>query len=126
MPILRISVIAEVDGSPVPGFPLERRTSLFAGQSFHYQKAPDSDAGSFSPLPGDDAAFASLIQALMLRPDLPVTVRLNGQSDAGVMIQSGGLLLVLDGIINTAPGTRVRVNNGSPATVTIKGYAGGG
>ena len=79
-------------------------------QSFAYEKAT---GGGYETLPTTQIAT---LQALALVADQAVTLRLDGQSDAGIVLSAGGLLLVLDATIDASATTNVTLDNSSGST----------
>ena len=123
MPQLKVKIEVDYDGITLPGFPVIRRLELDEGQQFEYEKADDGDATTFSALPADQIAT---IQALILQTDQVVTLRLDGQTDAGIVVNAGGLVLLFDVTIDAGAGaSNAKVNNNSGATALLKGITGG-
>ena len=114
MPALKITVLAEVDGQPLTGFPYVRRVVADAIQSFApYLKAGDSNTSTFTALP---TSALPTMQGLLVHADQDMTVRLNGQSDAGVLVKAGGLLLAFDTTMTAGATTNATVNINLPGT----------
>jgi len=124
MPSVKLTVDLEIDGVKVPGFPLVHRRSVDEVQHFAYDEAADNDLTTFSALP--TAQIAS-IQALLLRPlEQPITLRLDGQSDAGIIINTGGIVIIMDATIDAGAATNATVNNPDATAVSkLKGFAAG-
>lgn len=123
MPTLTVKVDVEIDGTPIAGFPIVRRLTVDEVQSFDYEQAAHGDAVTFAAIPADQLAE---IQALLVRTDKPVTLRLDGQADAGVGLNAGGLILLLDVDVDAGAGAaNAKVNNNSGATATLRGLAAG-
>ena len=121
MPALRIVVTAELDGVPLKGFPWVRRLAVDEAQSFEYEQTAHGDAITFTAVPADQLAT---IQALLLRPDKAVTLRLDGQTDAGIVINADGFVLLADVTIDAGAGaSNAKLNNNSGATAVIQGTA---
>ena len=118
MPTLRITITAEVDGAPVDGFPFTHQVQGDVAQDFDFV-AP-SNPGQF-PLPD---SIVTTLQALLVRTDKTLAIRLNMASVDVVTLNPGGLLLVLD---CKQPGDRLGPVNtyqqNSGDTGTIKGLA---
>ena len=112
----------ELDGLPVSGFPLDRRLLVDEASAIDYRKAVDG-AGTYVGVPLD---LLPTIQALVLRADRALTLRLNGQSDAGVLINAGGVVVLFDVTVNAGAGAaNAKVNNVSGATAFVQGVGGG-
>ena len=125
MPALKVIIDFQENGKSIQGFPIEGRVVVDEVQSFNYEKAADNDTTTFAALPADQIAE---IQALVIRPsDVPVTLRLDGQSDAGIVINAGGLLVLVDVDIDAGAGSsNCKLNNPHASTIAIiKGMAGG-
>jgi len=116
MSTIKITVDVEVDSISLPGYPKIRRLEVDESQQFKYEKT--SGAG-FAAIPLDQL---DEIQALLLESDQQVTVRLDGQSDAGIVLNAGGLLILLDTDIDAGAGaSNASLENTSGSTATIKG-----
>ena len=122
MPQVKITVLVEVDVRVLGGFPLVRRLEVDESQQFAYEKANDGDAVTFSAMPTDQLAE---IQALILQADQAVTLRLDNQSDAGIVVNAGGLVCLVDVDIDAGATTNAKVNNNSGVAANLKGVAGG-
>ena len=121
MPSIKFTIQAEIDGVPLNGFPLVRRVSVAELQTFEYEEANDGNTTTFSDIP---VGQLDSIQALLVRPDQQVNVRIDGQTDAGIIINAGGILLIIDGT-NDAGSNRARVNNNSGNTANLRGFGAG-
>lgn len=124
MPSIKLTVDLEIDGVKVQGFPLTRRLTVDEVQHFDYEEAADNDTTTFSALP--TAQIAS-IQALILRPlEQPITLRLDGASDAGIVINAGGMVIIMDATIDAGASTNATVNNPDASALSrLKGFAAG-
>jgi len=123
MPVLKVSLNVELDGQPVLGFPVIRRAVVDEVQQYEYEQAAHGDAVTFSAVPADQIAA---IQLLILRPDQQVTLRLDGQTDAGIVLDADSILLILGATIDAGAGSsNAKLNNNSGATAVIRGLAGG-
>jgi hypothetical protein len=114
---VKVTVLVEVDGEPVRGFPLQRRFSVDETQSFAYEKT--SGAG-FADIPDNQLTTG---QFTLLQPDRTVSFRFSDGAGAAaaVAVNAGGFLLVFDG--SWANG--IEVENTSGSTALIKGVVGG-
>lgn len=99
--------------------PLVRRITCDESQPFSYEKAA---TGGFVALP---ASQLDIINLLLLLPDQQVTLRLDAQTDAGLVLNAGGLLLIVNGVLDAGASTNATVDNSSGATTTLKGLASG-
>ena len=117
MPEIRVTVQVEQDGQAVPGFPLVQRLTTEQVVTFApYIKA----LGTFTSLPIESVLT---VQALIVRTDVAATVRLDGQTDAGIPLQAGGLLLILNADIDAGAATNATISTAADATV--RGLAAG-
>lgn len=121
MASLKVTVLVEQDGVPLD--PIVRRIEADELQGFSYEKVGTSDA-TYSAVPTGELGT---VQALVIDTDQTVTLRLNGQSSAGIVLNPGGLLVLVDATLNAGATTNVTVNNAAaPAVVALlKGLAGG-
>lgn len=116
---LEVTVTVKQDGKILAGFPLYRRVQVDEVQQFHTEQATGS---GFVSVPSGELGT---VHALVLRPSRAVTVRFANQSDAGLVVQASGLLLVLDALIGSGATTNIKVDNASGATAILEGLAGG-
>lgn len=119
MATIELSMTLRVDGQTVPGFPVIRKVTATETVAFDYQKA---SGGGYATLPVSDIAS---LAALVVRADQAVTVRLDGQSDAGIELNADGLLIILDAVIDAGASTNATISNASGAAATVKGWAAG-
>lgn len=114
---IRVTVLVEVDGEPVRGFPIQRRFTVDETQAFAYEK---TTGGGFADLPDNQLTTG---QFVLLQPDRTVSFRFSdGAAGAtSVDVNAGGLLLVFDG--SWANG--IEVSNASGSTALIRGQVGG-
>lgn len=119
MPIYEIAVQVKKNGEPVSGFPVTRRIETDESQSFEHEEVT---GGGFVALPTSEMDELNLFLA---RVDQEVTFRFDGQTDAGIVLKSGGLILIIDADIDDGAATNATVSNVSGKTVNIKGLAGG-
>ena len=116
---LDITVSVKRNGQDVPGFPYRHRVLVDEVQTFSYEKA---DGGGYVSLPIAEVASVS---ALILTADQALTVRLDGQSDAGIPLTANGLLLVIGGPIDAGASTNATIDNSSGSTAVVKGLGAG-
>lgn len=122
MSTLTATITLTRDGLPIAGFPLTRRLSADELQTFAYDEANDGDTTTFSALPTGELGT---IQALCVTANKAVTIRLDGQSDAGVTLAANGVLLILNATIDASASTNATINNNSGATALVTGVAAG-
>ncbi len=119
---LKVTVSVELDGNPVAGFPVTRRIALAETYQFAYEHGDDGDTTTFTTIPDSKVAES---QALVLTSDQAVNVRLDGQTDQGILLNANGLLLIIDADIDAGAGSNVKINNNSGSTANITGVGGG-
>lgn len=118
-----ITLHVRKNGVIVEGFPVTRRIETDESQGFGYEKANDGDSTTFSALPADQLAT---IQLLIVKTDKAITLRLDNQSSAGIELNAGGLLAIIDCTIDAGAGANnAKVNNNSGATALVDGVAAG-
>jgi|SRR5882724_4197140 len=102
---------------------ITRRVEVQESQGFSILKANDGDITTFTEIPAEQL---DTIQAFVLRTDKAVTVRFNGQSDAGILLNTGGIIIVFDATINAGSAiANASVNNNSGAPALLEGFAAG-
>lgn len=123
MPLLRVVILASLDGEGVSGFPLVRRLTVDETQGFQVDKPGTADA-TYSAVPTGELAT---LQHLIFTTDTAVTLRLNGQSDAGIVLGAGGVVLLLGATLTAGAATNATVNNSAAASViaALRGVAAG-
>ena len=117
--ILDVTVIIKRNGRDITGFPYQKRMVVDELQSFAYEKAT---GGGHETLPTTQIAT---LQALVVTADQALTLRLDGQSDAGIVLSAGGLLLILDATIDAGVSTNATLDNSSGSTAVITGIGAG-
>lgn len=117
--VLDVTVIIKRNGRDVTGFPFQWRKVVDELQSFAYEKAT---GGGHETLPTTQIAT---LQVLVVTADQALTLRLDGQSDAGIVLSAGGLLLVLDATIDAGVSTNATLDNSSGSTAIITGLGAG-
>lgn len=122
MPTLKATINLELNGVSVAGFPVVKRLELDESQEFRYEKVDDTNGTTFIAVP--TAQIAS-IQALIVQADQQLTFRFDGQTDAGILLNAGGLILVMDATIDASAATNLTVNNNVQPTANITGLAAG-
>jgi hypothetical protein len=119
MPTLKLTVQADLDGVPLSGFPVVRRVHVAEVQAFETLQAP---TGEFLPLPLSEL---SRVAALILRSDQVIVLRLNGQSDMGINMEAGGMVVLFDVALDAGAAVNATVWNPGTLPVTLRGVAGG-
>ncbi len=124
MAVLEFILTAKVDGKILEqfGLPLRRRIVVDEIQGMGpYEKADDSDSTTFTTAPIQQVGT---VQALMLTGTQAITLRLDGQSDAGIALGADGLLFIVGGTIDAGAATNVTVNANGAAS-DVSGFAAG-
>lgn len=90
MPQVKVTILVEVDGQPVSGFPHVTRHQVeqVVPWNPYVQAAGGLDA--FTPIP---APTIGTLQALVMRPSKPITLRFADQSDAGLPLEAGSVFI---------------------------------
>ena len=123
MPTLKLELSLSIDGVPVKGFdPVIRKLSVDESVTFVTEKANDGNTTSFSTLP---VAELDTIKFLALRPSKQITLRLDGQSNAGIVLDADSLMVVLGATIDASAATNALVNNNSGAVSRLEGLGAG-
>lgn len=118
MPSLKVTVLIEQDGQE--RLRLMRRLSVTDAVAFQYTKA---NGGGYVTLPIGELAAVSVLA--VEAPEQAVTLRLDGQSDAGISLNAGGFLLVVDGNLDAGASTNATLDNSSGSDAPVRGLAGG-
>lgn len=119
MDSFRVTVLVEKNGQRVDELSVVKRVEIPEYQSFNYDRA---SAEGFIALPTGQIAE---IQLLVVRVDQPVTLRLNGQSDAGIDLVAGGYVLIVGADIDVASATNVMMETNSGQTTRVVGIGAG-
>ena len=121
MPVIEITVQCTLDSKPLDGFPFTRRVEVSESQTFNVQKTTDV---SYTTIPSVD--YIPSVGVFLLRTDSgPVTLRFAGQSDAGIPLNAGALIAIVDAAIASGAATNVKVLNGAGATASLRGLVAG-
>jgi hypothetical protein len=91
-------------------------------QPFDYTKADNGDGTTFDALP---MSQLDTIQVLSIRTDAVATVRLDGQSDAGIVLAAGGAIDLIDVTIDAGAGASNASANANGTTPQLRGFGGG-
>lgn len=120
---LEFTLSIKKDGELLPESFIIKRLTVDEIQSFNYEQVAHGDAVTFTALPAGEIAT---INALILRSDKVVTLRLDGQSDAGIEIKAGGMIILTDVTIDAGAGaSNAKLNNNSGGTAILKGFVAG-
>lgn len=122
MPSIEMEVTVKVNGRVREDLRTVRRLEVDEFQEFDHEEASVCCCCTSNILSTHlDEVQALLVQAV----DQQVTIRLDGQSDAGIVLNAGGLLAIIDCDIDAGASTNVLAINASGCTATVRGLAGG-
>jgi hypothetical protein len=113
MPAIKVRINVEVDGTPLPGFPLVRRLEpvkkdVYDGNIPYYS--------AFVPIP--QTGNVTQTQVLFLQPiGGQLLFRLVNNEDPAISVNTGGFILVLDSTGFT--GTTVQNTTGSQVRLRV-------
>ncbi len=96
MQTVKVTLNVEIDSVQVEGYPIIKQLTIDELQSFNYEKVT---GGGYVAVPVSEL---STVQFLLLRPSQSVTIRLNGQGDAGIVLAANSVLLIAGATIDTA------------------------
>lgn len=114
---VEVSINVKIDGED--SFNFARRIVLDTKVEFEVPKVYDGNGSTFvAAIP---VGPLTTIGALIVAPNKQMTIRLNSQSNAGIILNAGGLLLLIDSAINSVIG----VNNNSGDAGELTGLVGG-
>ena len=113
---LEMTLSLKMDGIPYPGFPLSRRLQVDEVAPLGYEQDASTGYTSLAAL------FASL-SVVVLTTDQALSLRINNQSNGSIPLNSGGLVVVFDGAIDTA--TLLSVINAGLVNANMNGILGG-
>ena len=118
MPVFELELSIKIDGQLMPAFPLVKRFQAVEGAMLATQKAGGDVAGTYVVVPGTQMSAA--LQGLAIASDQAVLIRLNGQTNADIALNAGGLLIVFDGSLNAGASTNATISNtgANPANLT--------
>jgi len=117
--VLDVTVTVKLNGKDVAGFPYQKRMIVDEVQQFSYEKAT---GGGYAAVPTNQL---DTVQALLLTADKAVTIRLDGQGDAGIVLSAGGLIVILDATLDASSTTNATLDNSSGETAVITGLGAG-
>jgi hypothetical protein len=120
MPTLKLTVQADLDGVPLSGFPVVRRLVVTEVQTF--ETARPAQPGTWYSLPVVELAT---LNALIVQTDQPITLRLDGQTDRGINLAAGGLVVLFDVHMDAGYLTNATSANNGTATAIVSGLGGG-
>ena|SRR5579872_1405575 len=116
MPTLEIEINIKRDGQPIATFPNVRRIVV---NELQVQTLQQPTGASFVAVPGTPPSSGAVMNACVITADQAIAVHLNGQTagDTGIVLNAGGLLLVIDGNMTSATWATVQNNSGATANV---------
>lgn len=114
-----ITISIKRNGRELQNFPKQYRKLVDEVQEFSYEKA---DGGGYAAIP---TTQLDEVQILAVTADQQITLRLDGQSDAGVLLNANGLLLIIDGDLDAGASTNATLDNSSGSTAIITGFGAG-
>lgn len=117
---VKVTVLVEVDGVALPGFPFVSRLPYEQVVGWNPYDQAENALGVFESMP---LLTLDVLQALVLRTSGRILVRFNGQSDAGLELEPGGLLIALGAAVEAGSTTNVRVS--AMEDTSIRGVAAG-
>lgn len=122
MPTLKATLTLEQNGVKLQGFPVVHRLEVDESQSPIYEQADDGDSGTFDAVPTGQLGE---VQVFYATADQQVTFRFDGQSDAGIVLNAGGFLMLFNVDMDAGATTNATINNASDSTANVKVIAGG-
>lgn len=118
MPTLEATIILKQDGVDVPGFPITSRMSVLdirsADESFGF-------GGGFVSFQSWPVVSVVAIQS----SEQVLTLRLNGQSDAGILVNPGGVVVLFNVGLTDGLTTNVKIQNATTEFAQVKSVFGG-
>ena len=124
MATFEFTISIKRDGVELSGLPLTRRLELTEDESFNHAKADDGNSTTFLAF---TAAQIAEVRAMLFRGDGETTLRLDGQSDAGIVVQKDGFVLLVGVDIDAGAGaSNASANNDTGAAVQLEGFIAGG
>ena len=119
MPVIGLDLVVELDGRPLDLSPLIRNYYVTDARLFSFHL--DDFAGYETDLPMTDGL--SLISVVAFQSTETITVRVNGQSDGGILVNAGGLVVLGQTHLTATP--LVSILNVSGRQAQIRGVVGG-
>lgn len=117
---ISVSIKDVSTGQEVFGAPLTHR--ITCDEMIGPARYERTTGGGYVALP---TSVLDEVQLLVVRPDKQMTFRLDGQTDAGVVINANGMLVAVDVDIDAAAATNVTADNSSGATALLQAFAAG-
>lgn len=122
MPIVNLVLQAEVNGHPFPSSPFLQSMEVDQIQVISVQM-PVTLVDVYQTIPTIDS-FTSLAMLLLQNPDAQLIYRFQGQSDSGLVVPAGGMVLISGAMLDSGAASNVLCNNSSSnGPATIVGFA---
>lgn len=118
--LILVSIKDAATGQEVFGTPLTHRITCDETTGPMTYERPTG--GGYVAVP---TSVLDEVQLLVLRPDTPMTFRLDGQTDAGLVIQANGFLVAVNVDIDAAAATNVTGDNSAGTTAVVQAFAAG-
>lgn len=118
--VYELTMSLKADGAEVFGQPLTKR--LTVDETTGLQTYERATGGGYSTL---NITVLETLQLLFVQASQSVTLRLDGQSDAGIVLQANGLLLLMGGTVDAGSSTNATLDNSSGQTAVVKVLGGG-
>lgn len=116
-----VSIKESVSGQEIFGAPLT--ASITVDEHTGVMRYDRVTGGGYVAIP---TSILDEVQILVLRPtQQQMTFRLDGQTDAGLVINTNGFLVAVNVDIDAAAATNVTGENASGSTTVLEAFAGG-
>ena len=123
MPAVNVVITCEIDGHPIPSSPFLQIGNIAQIQAINVQM-PVTGTTQFVVIPTVDT-FTSIGMLLLMNPDADLMYRFNGQTDQGLEVLAGGLVLISGSNLDSGAGSNILCNNSSSnGPATIIGFVG--
>lgn len=119
MATIQVTLDIKEDGQTLPGFPMTQQLTPTETSRLTYSRA--SGAGFNELALGD----LDTITVLMVKPSEAVTLRFNDQTDQGLPVNAGSILLLMNTAIPSGATSKVSLENTSGSAVDIIQVAAG-
>lgn len=116
MPTIELHTEARVSDPLVPDLPLVRRIEVDETDAI-VRQFPSS--GSYQNLA---AAHLATVKGYVLAFDAAVTVRIAGQTDAGLSVNAGGQIAAIDTAIDNSGNDAIQILYNGGGTLTVRGH----
>jgi hypothetical protein len=122
MPELKVTILVEMDGAELPGFPLIYRQNVTEAVPLDgVQQAADNDTVTFHQVPG---SVMQTLQTMVLTADQAINLKFNNSSF--LPLAAGGCIVLVGANIGAGAATNVTINNpGASDPANLLGVTGG-